>query len=385
MELPKNAPSARNHGVDLLRIVAMIMIPIYHLLGHGGIIEALTPLSLRYEAAWGLKILVVCAVNCYALISGYVGCGRRPKYSNVPYLYLQTVFYSLLATGAMKIYAPDKVGLKAVLFSFLPIYSNSYWYYRAYICLIFVMPALNMLVEKYEREGLRRLLLALFVLFTVIPTFVNSDFGGAGKGLCFLWLALLYLAGAYIKKYDVKPTFAARRGIFGYLICAAVTFFCKLGLEFLSINVLHGRFAFVQTVADRLTAYNSPAVLLCALFLLFFFANLNISQTPAKIISFFAPLTFGVYLFHEQPLIRSILIVDKFGWMTTLHPAVMIASVVGIGVAIWLVGSLVDRVRLFLFDALRVRRLCDFICAKVSSAISRIGGRSSGGETTEER
>ena len=29
----------RNYGIDLLRIVAMMMIPILHVLGHGGILD----------------------------------------------------------------------------------------------------------------------------------------------------------------------------------------------------------------------------------------------------------------------------------------------------------------------------------------------------------
>ena len=39
--------SGRNYGIDLLRIVAMMMIPLLHVLGHGGILGTLTPLEIH--------------------------------------------------------------------------------------------------------------------------------------------------------------------------------------------------------------------------------------------------------------------------------------------------------------------------------------------------
>lgn len=62
----------RNSGIDLLRIISMIMIVTLHLLGHGGILNNLEPFTSGHYSAWTLEIIAYCAVNCYALISGYV-------------------------------------------------------------------------------------------------------------------------------------------------------------------------------------------------------------------------------------------------------------------------------------------------------------------------
>ncbi|MDE6723424.1 MAG: hypothetical protein K2J55_04430, partial [Eubacterium sp.] len=64
--------SKRNYGIDLLRIVCMIMVPVLHVLGHGGLLEGAEILSVKYEFVWFLEAAAFCAVNCYALISGYV-------------------------------------------------------------------------------------------------------------------------------------------------------------------------------------------------------------------------------------------------------------------------------------------------------------------------
>lgn len=39
----------RDYGIDLLRVVSMLMVPMVHILGQGGVIGATVPLSLQYE------------------------------------------------------------------------------------------------------------------------------------------------------------------------------------------------------------------------------------------------------------------------------------------------------------------------------------------------
>ena len=65
----------RNEGIDLLRIVAMLLITMLHVIRHGGMLDGLSLFSSQYFVVWILYILTNCAVNCYALISGYVNKG----------------------------------------------------------------------------------------------------------------------------------------------------------------------------------------------------------------------------------------------------------------------------------------------------------------------
>ena len=66
----------RNRGVDLLRMVAMWMVVILHILNKGGALGASAPLSAGRETALLLDMAAYCAVDCYG-ISGYVGAGHR--------------------------------------------------------------------------------------------------------------------------------------------------------------------------------------------------------------------------------------------------------------------------------------------------------------------
>ena len=83
----------RNYGIDLLRMVSMILVAVLHVLGQGGVISEAgkhTPFN-AYKVAWFLEIAAFCAVNCYAAISGYVGIKSKFKYSNIIYLWLQVI------------------------------------------------------------------------------------------------------------------------------------------------------------------------------------------------------------------------------------------------------------------------------------------------------
>ena len=68
----------RNRGIDLLRMTAMWMVVILHILNKGGVLAAAAPLSAGQGTARLLETAAYCAVNCFALITGYVGV-------NVPY------------------------------------------------------------------------------------------------------------------------------------------------------------------------------------------------------------------------------------------------------------------------------------------------------------
>ena len=73
----------RNYGIDLFRIVSMFMVVVLHVLGQGGILDGTIGVAGNYETAWFLETAAYGAVNCYALISGYVGIRSRYRYSTL--------------------------------------------------------------------------------------------------------------------------------------------------------------------------------------------------------------------------------------------------------------------------------------------------------------
>ena len=75
----------RNYGIDLLRMVAMVFVILLHLTGVGGICANAPLFSPQFFLSQFLRIATFCAVNCYALISGFVGWHRSRKQWKKPY------------------------------------------------------------------------------------------------------------------------------------------------------------------------------------------------------------------------------------------------------------------------------------------------------------
>ena len=89
------AVSGRNYGVDLLRIVAMFYVIVLHVLGRGGALAASDSGSSQYAVSWLMETWAYCAVDCFALISGFAAYSekeRPTRYANYIMLWLQVVF-----------------------------------------------------------------------------------------------------------------------------------------------------------------------------------------------------------------------------------------------------------------------------------------------------
>ena len=144
-----NIDKKRNYGIDCLRIVSMIMILILHILGQGGVIASAEYSSSKYWCLWLLETFAYCAVNCYALISGYVSYKSKLKLSSLIKLTFTVLFYTILSTVILSKFVDRNFSLGALFRIFIPFGfgNNPYWYFTAYFCLFFFQPYLNILMD----------------------------------------------------------------------------------------------------------------------------------------------------------------------------------------------------------------------------------------------
>lgn len=80
-----------------MKMLAMFMVVILHVLGIGGVLNRCVPLSLNYEVSGILETCAYCAVNCFALASGFVMVNTKFKYHRIIVLWLQVVFMRSLS------------------------------------------------------------------------------------------------------------------------------------------------------------------------------------------------------------------------------------------------------------------------------------------------
>lgn len=356
----QKSTTERNYGIDLLRIVSMIMISLVHVLGFSEILSLSTPLSIHYEIAWFLEIASYCCVNTYALISGYVGYGRKQKYSNIIYLYFQVLFYTLSIIAVSTVYN-DNITLENYISAVFPLaYDGEYWYFSAYFCLFFFMPFLNSMIDAFSKATIKKIIITMFIIFSILPTLLIANFAGTNKGYSFLWLAVMYVIGAYIKKYKVSFTKNNIKNLFVYFVLVIVTWLSKLVIELFTSGRLGN--CFIE--------YTSPTIVGCSIFIFLFFKNIKCGKYLIKFVKFFAPLSFGVYLFHTNKLVGKFFKV--FANYLSFNPFVMACAVIGTALAIWFVSSLIDKVRLIIFNLFHIRSFSNFLEQKAKNIISSL-------------
>ena len=347
----------RNYGLDLLRMVSMFMVIILHMMGNGGILAAAAPGSALYWAAWGLETAAYCAVNCYALISGYVGVDTEHKGGSIVNLWLQVAFYTLSITTAFALLIPGSVTADNVLRAFLPVTFRQYWYFTSYFCLFFFLPALNHLLHTLTHRQLKLLLTGAIALFSLLPTLRGYDLFQTNSGYSVIWLGALYLLGGYLKQYRPLVHWSAIRGIVVYGVCVVVSWGWKLFAERFFGSAL-------AETSGRLINYTSPTILLASVALVTAFAALRLPGGVRRLISVCAPLAFSVYLIHAQPLVWTHFIQGKFVLLTDLSLPGFVVGTLLLALGIYCICSVLDLVRYFLFRLLRIRKLSD-LCARL--------------------
>ena len=360
----------RNYGIDLLRVVSMIMVVILHILSQGGILKILPELSAKYSLMWFLEIASYCAVNCYALISGYTGYGRKFKPSGIVSLWFQVVFYTAGITILFKLLTPQPIGAYQIVTSFFPVSFDIYWYFTAYFALFFFTPFLNRMMENLSKRAASLLVIGLALILSVFLTCIGNVFSfdlfNLNYGYSPLWLLVLYLIGAYVKKYQFGFNIKKKIWLIIYFISIFITLLAKMLVPILSRYI-----GFFTLFEDVLIDYTSPTILLCAISLLIFFANLNLRATFCKIISFFSTCTFAVYIIHLQPNIWEFLN-NRFVSYADFNVAVLVLAVIGTALGIWLTASLVDKVRQLLFKLIRIDTLANKIASLVQRVVNKI-------------
>lgn len=346
----------RNYGIDLLRMVAMFLVAVLHVLGQGGILKNTNVNSGQYLVGWFLELAAFTSVNLYALISGYVGINSKYRVTNIAVLWLQVFFYSFGIALVIAIFKPSVCSLMGALKFTLPVITRKYWYFSAYVVLFLFMPVLNAGVNALSKRTLRRVIIGMILVFSVAASVAKEasyDPFTLTGGYTGLWLMILYVLGAYIRKYGMWESLSKLKLIGVFFSCAVLSLSFKV-LVRLAAKAITGEAYNLKFVST----FISPLVVLGSIALLLFFARLQCGNIMKKIVALFAPAAFGVYLIHVHPLIWEHLMKKRFAFLANLNPFLLAGGVLLSALGIFVVCSLIDLVRIRIFKLLKIRQLC---------------------------
>ena len=345
----------RKYGIDLLRIITMLMIVNLHIFWHGGILpsEKLYFGSEKFNIIWIIEIICYVAVNCYALISGFVGVNSKTKYSNIILLWLRVAFYSILIyLIACKLEIIEYDHNTFITYCF-PVLNSKYWYFTAYFALFFFMPILNAGLQNLEYKQLRNAVILIVIVTCILPFIYAGDIFLFKKGYSFVWLLVLYIVGGFIGKYNLNIKFSKILMLLLFVLCVALEFGSLYLTNYMKLKG-------VEKFKYSLVSYMSPTMLLSGIALLVLFSKLKLGFL-GKIISFLSPLCFSVYLIHEHKVIRNKYIAGQFERFLDYPTKEMVISIVITVISIFCIGIFIDFFRECLFKILRLKKLFSFI------------------------
>lgn len=363
----KQLQSRRNYGIDLLRMLSMFFIVTHHSLGHGGLLSNVEVNSPQYKLCWLLEIISLCGVNVFALISGYVSYGvvKNGKSKIISYLKLwfQVTFYSFIITFIFNIFKPEIITKKDFISSILPVLSNQYWYFTAYTGLFILTPFLNKAIQNCSEMFLKKLFLVIIVVFSVLNTFVGIF--NLSNGYSFIWLMLLYILGAIIKKCDIGKNVKWYKLVFWLIFLHIITYIFKMHpFEFKYNNF--------SLKGNSFTLYTSPTMLAISLVYIILFSNLKFDIKSEKLIGFFSGTTFAVYLINDNNVVRKNIISNLFSNLYNYPILNIFLYIVGFSIVFVIVSMLIDKIRIALFKIAKIDKLIDKISKVTTTIINKV-------------
>lgn len=291
----------RNSSFEILRIISMLLIVMHHYAVHGGF-DLVNSFNGKIYFVQVLQMYGKLGVNLFVLITGYFLSTSKFSWKRIVKLELEVIFYSVIIGLTFHIFYPEREIIKDFLKEFTPLRSKNYWFYNTYFVLIIFSPFINILIKNIDREEYKKLLLIISIIWVFIPMIPRFS---ALEMSNLTWFIFLYLFSGYIKKY---PECISRKSKFYALM--SIIFFVLIAIIVLICDILGVYIKGFQSQFKDFWKMNSIFVFLTSLSMFISFLKWKIGSR--KWINIISSATFGVYLIHDNNLIRTFLWKDLY-------------------------------------------------------------------------
>ena len=327
----------RQLNFEVLRIISMFLIVIFHYSDWGGLIHIENSTANRLLGDF-INIGGRLGVNLFILISGYFLIESKFKVKKLLKLGFEILFYSVFLTIIALVFKMNNIGVKQIIKAFLPISYNFYWFATTYIVMYILSPFINKLVNNISKEQHKILLIILLVITSAIPTIlINSNIATSNL----MWFICMYVVSAYIRKYDIQ-SFKTNKT---YLIISIILVIAMFGISVFSFEIKN-YIPFVKKLEIYFNRMNMLPMLMLSISIFMYFKNKEIYK-GRKIISILASSSFAVYLIHIHPSIRGYLfnnILNIKSYYET-NTIILFLYIISTAILIYVTSVLIDFIR----------------------------------------
>lgn len=278
----------RISNIELLRIIAMIMIIMHHFALHG---------CSQLQRGYTFNTVVIdvfilggkVGVDLFILISGYFMVDSKITMRKILKFVGQVWFYSISIFSLFYIIITPNAGLSYLdgVHFFFPILYGENWFASTYFWLMLSIPLLNCVINRLNNKQIIRLIIIMLIVCSVLPVLLEISIILSNYG----WFVALYILAAYIKR---------RKSLEGKCI-----------KNFLFAGILYCCLFVLNIYYYRYREQYSIVVVLISLEL--FLGFLKLRPFYNKWINLIASAVFGIYLIHDNTLVRPYL------WNNVVH------------------------------------------------------------------
>ena len=257
----------RNSNIELLRIIAMMFIVIWHISVHAqkGELD-----SHNYITAF-----CTTGVNLFILISGYFGI--KLTWKNLLTLVSTIIFYNIVTIVCRWSITGISPGVDIIKSLLVPLRESHWWFINCYFILMLLSPIINIILNGTTERAFRYFLVVMVFLSCISGfCFGNSINQNGYNAFHFI---TMYALGHTIHKFDLPARFSTRKFLTVYLLCTSSIFLC-------TFKIMH-----------RSAFYNNPLVVASAVCLFCLIAKLNFRS---KAVNYISSFMLPIYLIQDS-------------------------------------------------------------------------------------
>ena len=335
--MDRKRQEVRDSSFELLRIISMISIVISHFATHGGFHFDAQTLSIPRFWWYFIEMGGYFGVNVFVLISGYFLINDRSglfNYKRILKFWGQVVFYSLAIYVIFVLAGVSEFSWKEMIGTLCPITTNRWWFASTYFELYLLHPFLNMFLRRMDRGIFQKFLVLLIIMWCIVPTLAPEDY----LVNPLVWFVTLYSVAAYIRLYGLNPRFKCRHYLCFCIVFSLLRYLSSVTLILLGTKVPIASRRYVEF-------YERWSVLTFLSALSMFMVFYSIKMGYNKWINVIASATFGVYLIHDNRIVRPFLWQTVFKNASYQDSALIIPYSIAVMLLVYSVCTIIDLIR----------------------------------------
>lgn len=347
--------SQRNPNIDFIRIAGMFSIVVDHVVFHGQLMKKYN----KYKEIRLLFILCMWHVSSFGIISGLVG-NKTHKFANIFYLWILSVFYSLLfyfKYNNFHVSLDDDI----LISNIFPVVNNKYWYFTAYFGIYPFLPFVNYSILTLSQIQIKKSIYFMLGIFIVWSSCSKDSFS-QNNGKSPFSLLIFYIIGTYIDKYIFYKKNKKYIRVIICFICSSL--FVIITWITYNINIKNTSLIKLNSNLQNIfkVEINSLPMLLQTCSIIVFLSKIKFNKFTSKILSFIGPLTFDIYLIHENTYVRKNYIKNAFAqYSLDLKIQFIFFSIFKKAFLIFNISIFIAYLRSILFRILKIKNICNYL------------------------